>query len=159
MNPPVDPSLDLVLERTVPVPPELVYKAWTTPELLTQWFTPKPWITPHVEVDLRPGGIFRTVMRGPEGEEFDGKGCYLEVVPNEKLVWTSALLPEYRPAALAPGAFPFTATLRFEAVEGGTRYRAHVAHADVESCQKHMAMGFQEGWGQALTQLVELMSK
>ena len=88
---PIDPKLDLVLEREVDVPPELVWKAWTTPELLKQWFAPKPYETPACEIDLRPGGAFRTVMRSPEGDEFDNVGCYLEVIENEKLSWTSVL--------------------------------------------------------------------
>jgi uncharacterized protein YndB with AHSA1/START domain len=52
----IDPTLDLELVREVDVPPELVWKAWTTPELLTQWFAPKPYETPLCEIDLRPGG-------------------------------------------------------------------------------------------------------
>ena len=76
----LDPKLDLVLECIVDVPKELVWKAWTQPELLKQWFTPKPWSTVDCELDLRPGGIFRTVMRSPEGQDFTNLGCYLEVV-------------------------------------------------------------------------------
>ena len=85
-----DPRLDLVLERVVEVPPELVWKAWTEPEHLKRWFTPLPWTTVECEIDLRPGGIFRTVMRSPEGQDHPNMGCYLEVVPNRRLVWTDA---------------------------------------------------------------------
>lgn len=85
-----DPKLDLVLERVVDVPRELVWKAWTTPEHLKKWFTRAPWTTVDCEMGLRPGGIFRTVMRSPEGENFPNAGCFLEIVQNEKLVWTSA---------------------------------------------------------------------
>ncbi len=85
-----DPRLDLVLERIVDVPPELVWKAWTSPEHLKPWFTPAPWHTVDCEIDLRPGGMFRTVMRSPEGQEFPHMGCYLEIVTNQKLVWTNA---------------------------------------------------------------------
>jgi uncharacterized protein YndB with AHSA1/START domain len=88
-------ELDLVLERVVDVPRELVWAAWTRPEHIKKWFTPAPWTTVDCEIDLRPGGIFRTVMRSPEGQEHSGAGCYLEIVPNEKLVWTSALGPGY----------------------------------------------------------------
>lgn len=71
-----DPRLDLVIERIVDVPPELVWKAWTSPEHLKPWFTPVPWKTVDCEIDLRPGGMFRTVMRSPEGQEFPNVGCY-----------------------------------------------------------------------------------
>jgi len=94
-----DPKLDLVLERVVEVPKELVWLAWTDSEHLKKWFTPAPWRTVDCEIDLRPGGIFRTVMQGPEGQEFSNAGCYLEIVENEKLVWTGALGPGYRPRA------------------------------------------------------------
>ena len=89
-----DPTLDLVLERVVDVPRRLVWAAWTQPELLKRWFTPAPWQTVEAEMDLRPGGIFRTVMQGPEaGQRFDNTGCFLEVVDGAKLVWTGALGP------------------------------------------------------------------
>ena len=97
-----DARLDLVLERILDVPPELVWRAWTTPSILKKWFTPAPWTTIDCEVDLRPGGVFRTTMRSPEGEEFPNAGCYLEIVPNRKLVWTNALEPGYRRALIAP---------------------------------------------------------
>lgn len=151
----LDPRFDLELVRDVDVPPELVWKAWTTPELITQWFAPKPFETPHCEIDLRPGGLFRTVMRSPEGEEFDGDGCFLEVAEHERLVWTSALGPGFRPQA---GPLPFTAIIELRPLpSGGTRYRAIAMHQSPEDTQQHADMGFVHGWGAALDQLVELM--
>jgi uncharacterized protein YndB with AHSA1/START domain len=88
-----DPKLDLVLERTLDVPRELVWTALTKPEHLRQWFAPKPWTIADCEIDLRPGGVIRFVLRSPEGQEFPNIGCYLDIVPNERLVWTDALLP------------------------------------------------------------------
>lgn len=159
---PVDPKLDLVLERIVDVPRELVWTAWTTPEHLKKWFTPAPWMTADCEIDLRPGGIFRTVMRSPEGQEFPGVGCFLEIIPNEKLVWTNALAPGYRPATTSTAAaecdqFPFTAVITLEPHGTGTRYTALVMHQDEGGCKKHAEMGFQEGWGKALEQLVAVV--
>jgi len=151
-----DPSLDLVLERVVDVPPPLVYAAWTQPELVKRWFTPAPWRTVECEIDLRPGGIFRTVMQGPNGERVDNAGCWLEVVENERITWTGALGPGFRPRTTPPGSFLMTATLHFEAQGAGTRYRAHVLHADEAGRQQHEAMGFHAGWGKALEQLVEM---
>ena len=152
----IDPDLDLVLEREVDVPVELVWAAWTTPEHITKWFTPAPWTTPECEIDLRPGGIFRTVMRSPEGEEYDNAGCYLEVVENERLVWTARSGP-------ASGRWPRTADLPFTAVismeptaSGGTRYTAIAMHGDPAIAKHHDEMGFHEGWGAALDQLVAL---
>ncbi len=150
----IDPKLDLVLERTVDVPPELVWRAWTEPEHLMKWFTPVPWKTVACKIDLRPGGLFHTVMQSPEGQQFPGDGCYLEVVKNRKLVWTAALLPGYRPRIEKPGETPFTATILFEPHAGGTKYTAIAVHRSEEDTKRHIDMGFHQGWGKALDQLV-----
>lgn len=153
----IDPALDLVLERTVAVPPELVWMAWTVPEHLMPWFTPRPWTTTECEIDLRPGGMFRTVMQSPEGERFPNLGCYLEVVPQRRLVWTDALEPGFRPSRVEPGPncpFHFTATILIEAAGSGTKYTAIAQHKDDGSRRKHEEMGFHDGWGAALDQLV-----
>jgi uncharacterized protein YndB with AHSA1/START domain len=153
-----DPKLDLVLERTVDVAPELVWRAWTQPEHVKRWFTPAPWTTVDCEIDLRPGGFFRTVMRSPDGKDFPNVGCYLEVIPNRRLAWTDALEAGFRPARQPPHLpFQFTAVILLEPQGQGTRYTAIVMHADEASRQKHEAMGFQQGWGKALEQLVEHM--
>ncbi len=149
-----DPRLDLVLERVVAVPPRLVWAAWTEPEHVKQWFTPAPWKTVACEIDLRPGGIFQFVMRSPEGEDTPYTGCYLEVVKERRLVWTVALLPGFRPAASSSDVPVFTAAISFEPHGEGTRYTAVAMHRDEASCRKHEAMGFQDGWGAALDQLV-----
>lgn len=150
--PPFDPNRDIFLERVVDVPVETVWKAWTRPEHLSQWFTPKPWSIPECEIDLRPGGALRVLMRGPgEGEESLIDGCYIEVVPNRLLAWTDALTAGWRPAAA-----PFTtAFITFEAAGQGTRYTATVLHKDAETRAKHVEMGFHEGWGAVLDQLAD----
>jgi len=157
----LDPTLDLVLEREVDVAPELVFKAWTTPELVKQWFAPKPFETPVVEIDLRPGGRFHSVMKG-EGFEVANTGCYLEIVPNEKLSWTSCLGEDFRPgsSAAATGGddLQMTAVIELQPNgDGGTKYRAIALHRDEGDRKKHEDMGFEEGWGQVLEQLVEVM--
>jgi uncharacterized protein YndB with AHSA1/START domain len=149
-----DPELDLVLEREVDVPPHLVWAAWTTPEHVKKWYAPKPYETVACEIDLRPGGIFRAVMRSPEGQLIDeGAGCVLEVVENRRLVWTAALGPGFRPAA---SDLPFTAIITVDPAGSGTRYRAVAVHGSAETRTAHEAMGFHEGWGAALDQLVEV---
>lgn len=153
-----DPRLDLVLERLVDVPPEFLWRGWTVPEQLKKWFTPAPWKTVDCEIDLRPGGKFRTVMRGPEGQEIDNVGCYLEIVPKEKLVWTGALGPGFRPRPVTVPATPFvmTAVITLQRRGNGTLYTALVLHGDEESRKAHEKMGFEQGWGKALDQLLAL---
>jgi uncharacterized protein YndB with AHSA1/START domain len=152
-----DPDRDLVLTREIDVPPEAVWDAWTEPEQLMRWFTPRPWQTTECEIDLRPGGIFRTVMRGPDGEADGGTGCYLEVLPHERLVWTGALGPGFRPNPKEDEHvdMTFTAIIAIESTATGTRYTAAVLHADSAGARQHEEMGFFDGWGTAIDQLVE----
>lgn len=153
----LNPKTDLVLERHADVPPSTIWKAWTEPEHLKQWFTPKPWTTPECDIDLRPGGKFRTLMRGPEGEEFDNTGCYLQVVKGEKLVWTTTLVEGFRPSS-GEEAFHFTAVVTLTPNGSGTDYRVVLMHSDEEGAKKHSDMGFHDGWGTAFDQLIEYMA-
>jgi uncharacterized protein YndB with AHSA1/START domain len=155
-----NPALDLVLERTIPVPPERVWSAWTQPELLMQWFTPAPWKTVAADLDVRPGGRCVTTMESPEGDQYPNAGCYLQVETNRLLVFTSVMTEDFRPVASSDGGgLGFTARIEIEATpDGGSRYRAIAMHADEAAYKQHSDMGFLEGWGAALDQLVTLMS-
>ncbi len=155
---------DLVLERTLDAPRELVWRAWTDPEHLKQWWAPRPYQTTEVDIDLRPGGIFYTRMIGPDGFDAPGTGCVLEVIEGEKIVWTSALGPGYRPQDLGAGtdpddcnSFPFTAIVTFEDNgDGRTRYKAVAMHRNAADRDVHEKMGFHEGWGTCADQLGEV---
>lgn len=146
-------SHELVLERVMNVPREKLYRCWTEPALLKQWFCPKPWTISHAEVDVRPGGSSLIVMRSPEGEEFPNPGVFLEVVPNERIVTTDAYT-----SAWVPSEKPFmTAVVTFEDLGGGrTRYVARALHWSAKDKAAHEAMGFHEGWGKAADQLEDL---
>lgn len=150
---------DLVVERLLDAPRDLVWKALTTSELLRQWWAPKPYETPEAELEARPGGRFFTRMTGPDGFEFSGTGCVLEAVEGERFVWTSALLPGFRPAATIEDCvdFPFTAAITLtDAGEGRTLYRAVAMHRSEADRDTHANMGFEEGWGKCADQLGEV---
>ncbi|MBP2309427.1 polyketide cyclase [Azospirillum melinis] len=147
-----DPRLDLELKREVSVPPRLLWRAWTEPDLLMKWFTPAPWRTTACEIDLKPGGKFRTVMEGPNGERNDNMGCFLAVEHEKLLVFTSALGPGYRPT---DNGF-MTASVIFEPTAEGTLYTAIALHKDEAAKKTHEDMGFHLGWNTALDQLVAL---
>lgn len=155
----LDPDLDLYLERIVDIPVEKVWQAWTQPEKLKIWFCPKPWQVTECEIDLRPGGMFRTVMKGPDEPEMENTGCYLEIEENRKLVWTDALEAEFRPNINPNSCIEgrFTAFLMLEPHENGTKYMVIARHGDKKSCLSHKNRGFEEGWGTALKQLVEMV--
>ncbi|MBX9738537.1 MAG: SRPBCC family protein [Beijerinckiaceae bacterium] len=147
-----DQSRELMLTRIIDVAPEKLYRAWTEPELLKQWFTPRPFTTPVVEIDVRPGGSSYILMRGPDGVEFPNRGIYLEVEPNRRLVFTDAFTSAWQPSEK-----PFmTGVITFEDLGGKTRYTAIARHWSIADREAHEQMGFHEGWGKATDQLAAL---
>ena len=160
-----DLNLDLRFERDIDVSRASVWRAWTDPTLLMKWFCPLPWQTIACEIDLRPGGVFHTTMQSPDGARFPNVGIYLEVCPNERLVWTNALLPGFRPQPKTATAdastthFDFTAIIELTDVAQGTHYCATVRHGDEASCKRHEAMGFETGWGIALDQMIGMIKQ
>jgi uncharacterized protein YndB with AHSA1/START domain len=151
MNPQAaaDPQ-DLIISRTLRAPRALLWKAWTDPELLRQWWCPQPWTTEVRAFDLRPGGAFHTFMRGPDGGTSDNPGCFVEVVPLARIVFTSMLLGDWRPAT---PWMPFTAVITMADEGAGTRYGAQVMHPDAASRDRHAEMGFFDGWNICIDQL------
>jgi uncharacterized protein YndB with AHSA1/START domain len=148
-------SRDLVLTRLIDAPREKLYRAWTEPELLKQWFAPLPYTTPHAELDARPGGANYVLMRSPDGQDLPNCGVYLEVVPNERLVVTDAYTRAWEPSEK-----PFmTLILTFEDEGGRTRYTARARHWTEADREAHEKMGFHEGWGQCTDQLAALVAK
>ncbi len=150
-----NPQTDLILERVTDVSPALIWAAWTEPERLKQWFAPKPWTTADCEIDLRVGGLCKTTMRSPEGQDFPNAGCYLEITPHQKLVFTDALGANFRPSEK-----PFiTVSITLEPHGTGTKYTVIAMHKDEAGRQTHEDMGFQTGWGICYDQMIELLKK
>jgi uncharacterized protein YndB with AHSA1/START domain len=149
----INPTLDLVFERFIEAPTRLVWDALTKPEHLKEWYMPKPWgRVSRAEMDLRPGGIFSVDIAMADGQEVPNLGCFLDVVPMERLVWTSMLFPGYRPAVFDD--IPITAIITMEGVGTGTRYVFTALHRDEADLEKNAATGWQQGTEIALDQLV-----
>ena len=150
----INPQLDLVFERFIDAPTRLVWEALTKPEHLKEWYMPKGWgRVSRAEMDVRPGGIFSIDIAGADGQEFPNLGCFLDVIPMKRLVWTSMLFPGYRPAVFDD--IPITAIVTMEAVGTGTRYVFTALHRDEADCEKNKASGWQEGTQVAVDQFVE----
>lgn len=147
---------NLILNRVIDAPAAKVFEAWTTPELMAQWFAPLPYTTPKVEVDLRTGGSNMVIMRGPDGVEFPPmRGVYLEVVKDKKIVFTDAYT-----SAWVPSEKPFmTVTVTFDEVDGKTNYKAVVSHWTDADLKTHEDMGFHQGWATVAEQLAVLVEK
>ncbi len=149
----INEKTDLVLELTLNAPRALVWRCWSEIPLIEQWFTPKPYTTEVESMDLRPGGSSVFIMRGPNGEEMRNPGVYLEVVPNERLVFTDAYTE-----AWTPSEKPFfTGEIHLkDAGKGKTHYTAIARHWREEDRRAHEDMGFHQGWKQAALQLEEV---
>ena len=146
---------ELTLTRLIDAPREKLYRAWTDPTLLKQWFAPLPYTTPVAELDVRPGGSAFIVMRGPDGKDLPNHGVYLEVVPNQRLVSTDAYTQAWEPSEK-----PFmNLILTFEDEGGKTRYTARVCHWTVADREAHEKMGFHQGWGICADQLTALVAR
>ncbi|WP_339871626.1 SRPBCC family protein [uncultured Brevundimonas sp.] len=144
-------SHELSVTRLIKASPETVWRIYT--ERTRDWFCPRPWTTPEVDFDLRPGGRADVTMQSPEGERHSYRGVFLEVVPNRKLVSTSALTEGWVPQ---PGEMNFVRIDTFEPEDGGTLYTARARHWDAKAADAHRDMGFEQGWGTVADQLAEL---
>jgi len=149
---------DLSFERWLAVPPSHLWTGWTNANILMKWFTPAPWVTEEAEIEPVLGGIFRTVMTGPNGERNEGTGTVLEAIENQSFIWTSCLQPGLLPTEPPEHGFVFTAIIEMEPDGNDTHYRAVVRHANASDAKQHDEMGFEAGWGAALDQLVALYS-
>lgn len=154
---PTDTS-ELTIARFINAPPAVVWTAWSTPAHLEKWWIPAPIECKVVKLDLRPGGGFETLMREQSGGEFQPHvdGCFLEIVPEARLTFTTALTEGWRPTE---PWLALTAIMTFEAEGAGTRYTARVLHKNEADSRKHEEMGFHEGWGSTIDQLAALAAR
>jgi len=140
---------ELSITRLIHASPEIVYKVWT--ERTGEWWAPRPYTTPVVDFELRPGGRAYTMMRSPEGTDMPHEGVFLEIVPHRKIVVTDA----FRQGWIPQDAF-MVATITLEQEGSGTRYTARVYHWSEEAMKQHEQMAFHEGWSIVAGQLAEL---
>ena len=142
----------LVLTRLINTSRHQLFRCWTEPALITQWFTPPPWKTLAAEVDVRPGGPSLITMQGPDGTLMSNAGQYLAVEPGRLLAFTDAYVGDW-----VPSAKPFfSCVLTFDDEAGQTRYTVRAMHWTAEDCAAHEKMGFHKGWGIATDQLSAL---
>jgi uncharacterized protein YndB with AHSA1/START domain len=156
---PFNPAVDLQLQCEVPISPAQAFAAWTEPDLLMQWFCPRPWKVVDCAIDLRVGGRFSNIMQSPEGVNMpENMGSFLAIDTDRRLVWTNLMGPDFTPCPVAALGFGFVCELRFDPLpQGGTLYHAVVRHVSEADKRKHAEMGFEAGWRAALTQLLEMV--
>ena len=145
----LDPATDLSFTRTLAAPRQLIWECWTRPEHIPHFFVPAPHKVTNVDIDLKVGGRFNTTF-DVEGNVMENHGVYLEVVPEERLVFTDAFSEGWKPA---PEPFMTAILLLADAPGGGTTYTAIARHRNPETKKNHEDMGFFDGWGTVATQL------
>ena len=153
-EPTLDPKLDFAIERFIDAPVRLVWEALTKPEHLKEWYMPREWgRVARAEMDTRPGGIFSIDIVVGDGREVPNVGCVLDVVPMQRLVWTSMLFPGYRPAVFDD--IPITAIMTMESVGTGTRYVFTALHRNEADFETNKTSGFYQGTEIAIDQFAK----
>ena len=162
MTNPTDINTDLdqqtlSMERVFAAPRDLVFKAWTEAEHLTQWWGPTGWTVPFCQVDFRPGGVWHYCMQGPGGEQSWGKAVYGEIVPGSRIVYTDAFSDEA--GNITPGMPVMTIAVDFLAEGERTRVVSNTKFASKEELESLLQMGMLEGASQTWDRLDEYLAR
>jgi uncharacterized protein YndB with AHSA1/START domain len=145
---------DLVITRILDAPRELVFRVWTEPKHLAEWWGPRGFTNPVCEVDARPGGAILIHMRGPDGTVHPMFGVYQEIVRPERLVFTSgALDKEGNPL------FEVLTIVTFAEQGTKTKLTMHAKVISSTPAAAPMLAGMEEGWKQTLDRLAEYIAK
>jgi uncharacterized protein YndB with AHSA1/START domain len=147
---------EIVFTRVFNAPRPLVFKAWSDPKLLEQWWGPKDWTLPVNKLDFRPGGSWHYCMKGPDGMESWGKAVYHEIVAPERIIYTDYFsTPEGTPVEGMPEA---TVTVEFIEQDGKTLLKNTAVYQSAEARDKVLAMGIQEGVNETFARLDALLA-
>lgn len=145
---------ELTITRIFDAPRELVFAMWTNPVHLAQWWGPKDFTNPVCEVDARSGGVFRIVMRAPDGREHPMKATFVEIVPSERLVFTSVAVD-----ADGDPLLDGLTTVTFDEWNGKTTLTVHTRATALVPLANRMLEGMNAGWTQSIDRLEALVSE
>jgi uncharacterized protein YndB with AHSA1/START domain len=140
---------EIVMRRVFDAPRELVFKAYTDPEAIPQWWGPRAYTTTVDEMDVRPGGVWRFVQHGADGAEHAFNGVYREVAPPERIVSTF----EYEGL---PGHVVLD-TVTFEERDGKTTLTTRSLFDTVEDRDGMLQSGMESGAAESMDRLAELL--
>jgi len=148
---------EFVVERQFAAPPTLMFQVFTQPEHLKRWWAPQPYTLPVCTVDLRPDGIWHYCMRSPEGQNHWARSVYNEIVPPEKLVYTSTFADEH--ANPIEGIPEHLTTVIFAQEADKTRVTARIQFASPEALKIAIDMRMQEGMNMTWDYLVSYVQE
>jgi len=144
---------ELIITRILNAPRELVFRAWTDPAYLARWWGPKEFTNPVCELDVRPGGALRIVMRGPDGSEYPMNGVFQEVVSPERLVFTTIAVD-----AAGKHLLEGVTQVTFTQQGGKTKLTVHTRAAAMVDHAAEYLKGMEAGWTQSLERLEALVA-
>lgn len=143
--------------REFDAPVEKVWNAWTEPNLLDQWWAPKPWKANTLSMDFRSGGTWLYYMEGPEGERHYSKVDYVQIEKNKWFTGTDAFTDEQGNTITdMPGS---GWVVNFAPADAGTKIDVELSFATLEDMDKLLEMGFKEGFAAAHGNLDELLAQ
>ena len=148
---------EFVVEREFNAPRTLLFQMFTQPEHLKHWWAPRPYTVPTCTIDLRPDGVWHYSMRSPEGQEHWARSVYREIVPPEKLVYTSTLADEH--AEPIEGLPEHLTTILFTEEAGKAKAVAHIQFPNAEALKVALDMGMLQGMNMTWDYLVEYVQK
>ncbi len=143
----------VTLTRVLDAPRALVWRAWTDPKQMAQWFGPRGF-TADCELDLRVGGAFRIVMHGCDGNDFPMKGVFREIVPPQRLVFSNIAVDNDGNHLLEGET-----TVILEEESGKTKLTLHTYAKGLVPIAPQMLAGMEAGWSQSLDKLAELVAR
>lgn len=167
-NPSAKPGAqEFVIARSFNAPPDRLFAAWTDPKLLARWWGPHTFTNPVCDLDVRPGGAYRIVMRSPEGVDYPLRGAFREVVRPTRLVltmdcsehpaaWHDLVKPDRAEGDNNPAGKMLT-TVTFEPLPGHTRLTILTRFESAGIRDAMLKMGMTEGWSQSLERLANLV--
>lgn len=149
------------IERIFDAPIEMVWRAWTTPEMLVQWWGPNHFSSPECKIDLRPGGKYLYTMRTPEGVDTYSGGTFNEIVPMEKIVATDHFADKdgnvIKPSAYGMGEdFPVESMVTTLFEKQGDKTKLTIVYADVSGIEPETMKDMNQGWNESLDKMSAL---
>lgn len=150
---------EIIITRVFNAPRDLVFKAWTEPERIAQWWGPRGFTTRVEQMDFRPGGAWRYVMISPDGTEYPSKGVFSEIVPPEKIVSSDEFDEGFEKVINADLPSSMETTTIFEDLSGKTKLTIKITHKSIEDRRKHEDMGVIAGWNESFDCLEEFLAK
>jgi uncharacterized protein YndB with AHSA1/START domain len=148
---------ELVMERYFSAPRQLLFQVFTRAEHLKRWWAPQPYTIPVCTIDLRHGGIWHYCMRSPEGQDQWARCVYREIVPPEKLVYTTTFADEH--ANPTEGMPEHLTTVIFTEEAGKTRVTARVQFSSAVALKVAVDLGMLQGMSITWESLVEYVQE